>query len=194
MNYFHHQPGARGIAFVLLLVLMPISSKLPAQPGGDFTLTDHNGQPFNLQSQRGKTVLLFFGYTSCPDICPAELTKLASILRRAAKENDRLQVLFVSVDPARDSPEVLKKYVQFFHPGMIGLTGSEEEIRQVAQRYRAHIQRQSANTGNGYTVDHSSNLYVIDPQGKLTAVVPYGLPPEHVISLIRKIRPQHSGD
>ena len=183
----------RQILFTRLIALCIFGLLIPGlvaadrgQIGGDFELIDHNGQPFSLRSQRGKIVLMFFGYTSCPDICPAELSSLAKILRNLDEEQEKIQALFVTVDPTRDTPSVIKDYVQYFHPGMIGLTGSENEINKITQLYNVQVQQSPDQKGNPQ-IDHAANLYVINPQGKLSSIIPYGLPSEHVISVIHNV-------
>ena len=162
-------------------------AKTDSRLGGDFKLTDHNGHAFALSQLRGQVVLIFFGYTFCPDICPTELASLASVLRTLrAQGHDNIKALFITLDPARDTPEKLKDYVRFFHPDLIGLTGTRSEIEGVANRYRVRFQRQQG-MESYYTVDHTTNLYVIDSEGAVAALVPYGLPPEHVIRVASKI-------
>ena len=156
--------------------------------GGDFTLIDHHGQTFNLTQLRGKVVLIFFGYTYCPDICPTELASMAQLIRTLGTQKDQLQVLFITVDPARDTPAHLKDYVRFFSEDLIGLSGSEQQIEVVKQAY--HVQskvfREQASDQH-YSVDHSANLYVIDQAGKLVNIVPYGFPLAHVEQIVRTL-------
>ena len=154
--------------------------------GGDFTLTDHNGKTFELQQLRGKLVLIFFGYTFCPDICPTELSSLAKVLRSLGDDADKVSALFISVDPERDTPDKLKKYVPFFSPDLIGLTGSVSEISAVADAYRVQTKIHSKKKGNNYyLVDHSANLYVLGADGKMLNIIPFGLPPEHILQVIK---------
>jgi protein SCO1/2 len=132
-----------------------------------FTLTDHNGERHSLADFKGKAVLLFFGFTHCPDVCPTTLARAKLALQKLGPDASKVQVLFVSVDPQRDTPEVLKGYVTAFDPSFIGFTGTPEEIKQVAQDFRI-IYRKSEGKGPGdYTVDHSTQTYVYDPQGRL---------------------------
>lgn len=154
--------------------------------GGDFSLTDQHGQPFHLQQLRGKVVLLFFGYTSCPDICPTELAGMSKVLRLLKKDTAKVQGLFVSVDPERDRPQVLKEYVHYFDKSLIGLTGSASDIARVAAQYQVTYGKHLDSDG-GYSVDHTANLYVIDTNGKLHAIVPYGFPPEHVVAVVQDL-------
>lgn len=155
--------------------------------GGDFTLTDHNGDTFQLKQQRGKLVLVFFGYTYCPDICPTELSSIAKVLKSLEKEANKVKALFITIDPERDTVEKLKKYVPFFSSELTGLTGTTEEINRVADAY--HIQRKirSRNASStSYFVDHSANLFVIGSDGKILHIVPFGFPAEHILNVIKE--------
>lgn len=155
--------------------------------GGDFTLTDHNGNKFELQQLRGKLVLIFFGYTFCPDICPTELSTLARVLKSLGDDADNVASLFISIDPERDTPEKLKQYVPFYSPDLVGLTGSLEEVNKVADAY--HVQRkihQREESKSYYLVDHSANLYVVGTDGKMLHLIPFGLPAEHIQQVIQE--------
>lgn len=157
-----------------------------APAGGDFTLLSAGG-PVSLADFRGKVVLLYFGYTFCPDICPTELASVAAALRELEPEAAaRVAVIFVSVDPERDSPPHLKEYAAFFHPAIVGVTGTPEEIAAVARRYGVFYARQTADTAGGYVVDHSAELYVVAPDGRLAGRIPHAAPSAAVIAEIRK--------
>ena len=159
---------------------------LAAAPGGDFSLTDQNGGRFDLQQLRGKVVVLLFGYTYCPDICPTELSNLAAVFDALQAQASQVRGVFVSLDPERDTPKVLKDYVGYFSPDLIGLTGSPQAIARVARQYKVKYSKHATANG-GYSLDHSANLYVIDKTGKLDTVVPYGLPPEHLLRVVRSL-------
>jgi cytochrome oxidase Cu insertion factor (SCO1/SenC/PrrC family) len=178
------------VIFSLLLILPIWFGSCPAWAedgiGGDFSLTDQAGQPFRLAQLRGKVVLLFFGYTFCPDICPTELANLSAVLNELPHAGDQVQGVFVTVDPERDTPRVLADYVGYFSRHLIGLTGSPDQIAQVAEKYRVKY-RKNPRPGGAYSVDHSVNLYVIDRAGELATVIPYGLPPEHVLEVVRRL-------
>jgi protein SCO1/2 len=183
------------IVFFLLCSAMLSAEEGGDRIGGDFQLTDHNNQPFELNQLEGKLVLLFFGYTYCPDICPTELGNLAAVFDALGDQAEQVQGVFVSLDPARDTPEVLANYVSYFHPEMMGLTGNQTEIERVAKQYRVSYQRHERADG-GYSLDHSANLYLINAKGELAAVVPYGLPPEHVFEMVQGMLAEddlHSG-
>ncbi len=135
----------------------------------DFALIDQSGRPFQLSSQRGAEVVLVFGYTHCPDVCPATLARLAGIVHRLPPAlRDRVRVVFVSVDPERDRPAVLARYVRLFDPGFIGLTGTAAQLEPVFEAYFvAHERVADLASANGYEVAHSTLLYFIDPEGQL---------------------------
>lgn len=143
----------------------------------DFTLTDQNGMPFSLSSLRGKLVLMAFGFTSCPNICPTTLGDLAAAYRALPPADQaRVQVVFISVDPERDTPKVLKDYVPFFDKHFIGLTGSAEQIAKVAKAYGAFYERSyqsSKIAANYYTINHSTYVYVIGPNGRWIGLYDY---------------------
>lgn len=156
-----------------------------APKGGDFTLRSVAGS-LSLHDLRGKVVLLYFGYTLCPDICPTSLAFTAQGLAQLdAKELEKVQMLFVTVDPARDSLERLKDYTAFFHPSIIGLTGTPEEIAQAAKRYGASYAKQQVESAAGYVVDHSADTYLVAPDGSLYATLPHATPPGIVAAKIR---------
>lgn len=183
-----HKYFALSLLFVLILQLSiePAYSLEKKNVGGDFTLTDHNGEKFELKQLRGKLVLIFFGYTFCPDICPTELSSLAKVLRSLGDDADKVSALFVSVDPERDTPEKLKNYVPFFSPELIGLTGSTKEVSSVANAYRVQTKIHSKKKDTGYyLVDHSANLYVLGPKGDVLNIIPFGLPTEHILQVVR---------
>lgn len=162
----------------------PAAAPVPA--AGDFTLHAADG-PVSLRDYRGKVVLLAFGYTSCPDICPTSLAATAAALNRLPPaEADRVVGLFVSVDPERDTPARLKEYVAFFHPALVGATGSPAEVAAVAQQYGAYYAKHIAGSAAGYVVDHSSDTYLIDTVGRLLGRIPHGALPEQVMAEIRR--------
>ena len=156
-------------------------------PGGDFTLQSAAG-PVSLQDYRGKLVLLYFGYTYCPDICPTSLAATAEGLKLLAPEElARVAMLFVSVDPERDTPARLKEYAEFFHPDIVGATATPAVVDEVARRYGVFYAKQKVDTaGDGYVVDHTSDTYVITPDGRLVARIAHGTLPDQVAAVIRK--------
>jgi len=158
---------------------------LPA--GGDFTLQAASG-PVSLKDYRGKVVLIYFGYTYCPDVCPTSLAATSAGLKQlSAEEQARVAMIFISVDPERDTPARLKEYVEFFHPAMVGVTGSPEALAEIARRYGVFYARQKVETaGGGYVVDHTSDTYVLAPDGQLAGKLAHATPPDRVAAEIRK--------
>lgn len=158
-----------------------------ALPGGDFTLQTAT-EPWSLQAQRGKVVLVYFGYTYCPDICPTSLAATAAGLKLlSAEEQGKVAMVFISVDPERDTPTRLKEYVEFFHPAIVGATGTPENLAEIARRYGVFFARQPAASGaSGYVVDHSADTYVVGADGKLAGRIAHATPPEQVAQAIRK--------
>ncbi len=145
-----------------------------AEFGRELELTDFNGQRRKLTDFRGKAVVVFFGYTHCPDVCPTTLSELASAVKKLGPAGDKVQVLFVTADPERDTPEVLKLYVSAFNPGFLGLRGTPEETARVAKEFKVILQKNPGGDPNNYTVDHSSGTYIYDTSGKLRLYAGYG--------------------
>jgi len=156
--------------------------------GGDFALTDHRGAPFHLQDQRGKIVLLFFGFTSCPDACPTTLFKLGQALKLLGEGPDGPLVVFVTVDPARDTPKALGEYLANFSLPAVGLSGDDGQIQQVAARYGASYKRGQDTAGGGYLMDHTDRIFLIDQQGALRYLFSRDDPPEKIAELAGKLR------
>lgn len=134
--------------------------------GGAWNLTDFRGRPQKVSDFQGKVVVLFFGYTSCPDICPTALAKYAALLRDQAIPAGRLQVVFISLDAQRDTPDRLQEYLHWFHPDILGLTGDESQIAEVAQKFRVTAIKKEIPGSMGYVIDHSAGAYVLDPKGQ----------------------------
>jgi len=155
--------------------------------GGDFTLTDHNGQRFGLQQQRGKVVLLFFGYTFCTEACPVALGKVKQVYHLLGDGQKQVQTIFVSVDPQRDTPAVLKDFLQYFSVGAIGLTGTKDEIDAVVKQYQAHYQIEQSDSAAGYHVSHSTYLYAIDQQGLVKGRFKHTDPPEAIAESVKQL-------
>ncbi len=161
-----------------------------APTGGDFSLDGPKG-PVALHDYAGKLVLLYFGYTYCPDICPTSLMVWQQALAALSPaEMVKVQPIFVSVDPERDTIERLADYAQFFHSSMIGLTGKPEQLKEIAGRYGAVFARVEGASASGYVVDHSAMTYVVDAHGQLVASVPHGASAEQLLAEIRKYLPK----
>jgi protein SCO1 len=141
--------------------------------GKELNLPDHNGKMRSLADFRGKVVTVFFGFTHCPDACPTTLAEMAQVMRELGPDGSRVQVLFVTVDPERDTPAVLRQYVPSFHPEFLGLCGDAESTARVAKEFKVFYQKQPAKDG-GYSVDHSAGTYVFDREGRLRLFAPYG--------------------
>ena len=142
--------------------------------GKDFPLLDAHGQPRSLKDFHGKVVVVFFGYTQCPDVCPTTLQELVEAKALLGEQGERLQGVFVSVDPERDTPEVLRAYAEAFDPNMVALTGTPEQISAVAKDFKVFFKKVESKQPGHYTVDHSAGLYVYDPQGNLRVYHRYG--------------------
>ncbi len=140
--------------------------------GGPFTLTDGAGNAVTDRSFRGKYMLVYFGYTFCPDVCPTTLTEMADALDKLGSRADKVQPLFITVDPARDTAPVVQRYAAAFSPRMDGLTGTAEQVAAVAKEYRVYYAPHRTGPDPGdYTMDHSSILYVMDPQGRFAGII-----------------------
>jgi protein SCO1/2 len=146
--------------------------------GRNFSLTDATGKPRTLADYRGKAVVIFFGYTQCPDVCPTTLAELAEVMKRLGPDADRVQVLFVTIDPERDTADLLGKYVPAFDPRFMGLRGDAAATEAVAKEFKIIYQKQPGATPGSYTMDHSAGTYIFDPQGRLRLYVSYGQGPE----------------
>ena len=153
--------------------------------GRQFSLSDHNGQSRTLADFSGKVVVIFFGYTSCPDICPTMLSRLASVLGALGPQADKVQVLFVTVDPERDSAARLREFVPWFHPSFIGLRGDAAQTRAVSEEFRVFSARKEVGSELGYLIDHSAGAYVYDPAGRLRLYVKDGADVEAIAADIR---------
>jgi protein SCO1/2 len=139
-----------------------------------FTLTDHNGQTRSLSDFKGKVVVLFFGYTQCPDVCPTSLSELTEVKRLLGAEADKLQGVFVTVDPARDTAELLKAYMANFDPSFVAFVPTDEELAKVAKDFKIYYKKAEGKTPTSYTMDHSAFSYVYDTQGRLRLYSRYG--------------------
>lgn len=169
--------------FILLLVALLAGCEKPKLPSpfhasdigamfteADFRLTDHNGKTRTLADFRGKAVVLFFGYTHCPDVCVTTLADLAQVMQLLGKDADKVQVLFITVDPERDKPELLAQYAPAFHPSFLGLYGDAQATAQAAKAF--YVAYEKRPTASGYNMDHTVGAFLVDPKGKVRLRAP----------------------
>jgi cytochrome oxidase Cu insertion factor (SCO1/SenC/PrrC family) len=154
--------------------------------GAPFTLINPQGKPVSLADFRGKLVLLYFGYTACPDVCPTDLLAIAQTLTSLGKAGTAVQPLFVTLDPARDTPEVLRAYAAAFHPRLIALTGSEADIRRVATAYKVFYEKVRVERSDLYLIDHSAFTFLLGRDGKFLMFFPPGTTPERMAVMVRE--------
>jgi protein SCO1/2 len=154
----------------------------PPAPAADFTLTDQNGQPFTLSEQRGKLVLIFFGYTNCPDVCPITLSEFKRVKDGLQEQADRVEFVYITVDPERDTVERMAQYLPNFDPQFVGLSGDEVEMQPVWEAYGVYREKQDLGSAAGYLVDHSTRTYLIDADGNWRINFPYGTDPELIVA------------
>ena len=147
-----------------------------AEYAKDFKLTDFDGKPRTLADFKGKAVVLFFGFTQCPDVCPTTMTELAQVKKLLGADGDKVQGLFVSIDPERDTPAVLKEYMQNFDPSFLGLyAGSPEALAALAKDFKVYYKKVDGPTPTSYTMDHTAASFVYDPEGRLRLYTRYGI-------------------
>lgn len=156
------------------------------EPAPSFTLTADTGEPAGIDAYAGKVVLMYFGYTFCPDICPASLAELADAMDYLGADSADVQVVMVSVDPARDTPELLGDYVDHFDPSFVGMTGTDEEIAAVADLYNVYYQAHEGTAATGYLVDHWAGVIVVDREGRLVEMLGFGTKGEAIAADIRE--------
>lgn len=140
----------------------------------ELSLTDHTGKPRTLSDFRGRVVVVFFGYVHCPDVCPTTLAELKSVVDGLGEDGKRIQVLFVTVDPERDTQAVLSQYVPAFHPSFIGLHGSADQLARTAKEFKVFFQKAPGSRPDNYTVDHTAGSYVYDPEGRIRLFANHG--------------------
>lgn len=150
-----------------------------------FTLTDQHGKSRTLAEFKGKAVTVFFGYTQCPDVCPTNLTTMAQVVKLLGADGGRLQVLFVTVDPQRDTQQLLSEYMPAFNPNFIGLRGDAVTTERVMKDFRIFAQKQGDIAGGNYTVDHTAGTYAYDPQGRLRLYIRHGEAPQNIAEDLR---------
>jgi len=154
--------------------------------GGPFALIDHTGKPRTEQDFKGKLLLVYFGFTYCPDICPTDLQDIGLAIDQLGEAGDEIQPLFITVDPERDTPAHLAEYVSMFHPRLIGLTGDAAAIRNAADAYKVYYAKVANEAGTDYTVDHTAFMYLMGADGKYLGFFPPGTTPERIVGAIRQ--------
>jgi protein SCO1/2 len=158
-----------------------------AEFGRELRLAGHDGKPRTLADFQGKVVAVFFGFTHCPDVCPTTLATMREVKEKLGADGARLQVIFVTVDPERDTPELLSKYVTAFDPTFLGLHGTQEEIAQAAKAFKVYYQKVPGKTPDTYTMDHTASTYLYDPQGRLRLFVRHGQSVDPIVQDIRAL-------
>jgi cytochrome oxidase Cu insertion factor (SCO1/SenC/PrrC family) len=162
-----------------------MSGKAPV--GGPFTLTDQYGKLRSLADFRGKIVLLYFGYTFCPDVCPTDLLQIANLIKSLGKDGDNLQPVFVTLDPERDTQEFLRNYIASFHPRFVALRGSEAEVRRVATAYKVYFEKVNPPNSSTYFIDHTAFIFLLDREGRYVAFFPPGTTTERMAVMVREL-------
>lgn len=178
--------GRRADAARLMNELM--TGKTPV--GGPFTLTDPDGRRRHLPDFRGKVVLLYFGYTFCPDVCPTDLMAIGQLIRSLGTDGDEVQPVFVTLDPERDTGEVLRAYATSFHPRFVSLSGTEDEVRRVATSYKVFFEKVTPPGASTYLIDHAAFVFLLDREGRYAGLFPPGTPPERMAVMVRELLPK----
>ena len=185
------------LAIVLLAILLagcdaPYQYQGTAYPEPlatpEFTLTSESGEPFQLSDLKGKVALLFFGYTTCPDFCPTTLTEARKVLEGLGRQADDVVFLFVTVDPERDTAEKLASYTDAFHPNVIGLTGTEQQLQEVYKQFKVRVEREEMpGSALGYLMGHTTRMYLVDQTGNLLLSFSYGTPWETILEDVKHL-------
>jgi len=147
----------------------------------DFALTDHTGKPRTLADFKGKAVVVFFGYTQCPDVCPTTMAEMANVMKELGPLANKVQVLFITIDPERDTQQLLAKYVPAFDPRFLGLFGDKAATEKVAKEFKVFYQKNPGKEPGSYTMDHTAGSYIFDPQGRIRLFVRHGQGPEPIV-------------
>lgn len=150
-------------------------------------LLDHTGKPRQLTDFKGKVIALFFGYTHCPDVCPTTLTELANVMKLLGNQSNEVQVLFVTLDPERDTQQILSKFVPYFDQRFIGLYGTSEQIKSAAKNFRVYYEKQTTTGKSGYSIDHSAGIYLFDKSGKIRIYLKFGQDEKEIAHDIRTL-------
>lgn len=174
--------GAAAATFALAALLLAGCGRVSfknaditgADWGREFSLTDHNGKPRTLADFKGKVVVVFFGYVRCPDVCPTTLADMKAVVEELGEDGKQVQVLFVTVDPERDTPALLAQYVPAFHPSFLGLYGTPEQTALVAKEFKVYYQKVPGSSPGSYSIDHTAGSYVFDRNGRIRLFVSHG--------------------
>jgi protein SCO1/2 len=158
-----------------------------AEYARDFKLTDMNGQVRTLSDFKGKVVVVFFGYAQCPDVCPTTMTEMAQVKQKLGKNGDKLQVVFITVDPERDTPEIMKAYMGAFDPAFVALIPTPEQLAAVAKDFKVYYKKVDGKTPTSYSMDHSAAQYIYDPQGRLRLYARYGAGVDPMVADIKAL-------
>jgi protein SCO1/2 len=153
--------------------------------GGEFTLTNQHNEPFSLSDARGKVVMIFFGFTSCADTCPTTLIKMVAAMKQLGPLSERVLPVFISVDAKRDTPEVIRQYAAYFHPSMVALTGTQEEVEAVAKQYRTPVLVRKPSESGFYVVDHGSRLFFVNQEGGLANILMFEGSAEEIANIVK---------
>lgn len=200
-------PGSRSVAVAALLALaaalggcdklMPTPAAsfksvdvTGAEYGRELKLSDVDGKPRTLADFKGKVTVVFFGYTHCPDVCPTTLAELAEVKAKLGVDGERVQAVFVTVDPERDTPELLKAYMQNFGPGFVALRGTPEQTAAAAREFKVFYMKVPGRTEGSYTVDHTAGSYILDAQGRLRLFARYGMPADALAADLQQLLKQ----
>jgi protein SCO1/2 len=159
--------------------------------GGPFTLTAHTGERVTAEDLKGKFALMFFGFTNCPDVCPTTLADVAETMDLLGDEAEAVQPVFVTLDPERDTPEALRSYVNAFDPRILGLTGTTEEIKKMADTFRIAYGKEAEDANGNYSISHQANTYLMSPEGNFMIHFSFGTPPETMAKVIRQAIDAH---
>ena len=189
------QRVALALALLLAVIVGPalaangdyIGRQVQATEAWALGLPDHQGQLRRIEDFRGRVMLVFFGFTHCPDVCPTELARLSEVMRLLGSESQRVQVLFVTLDPSRDSPELLRRYVAAFSPSFVALRGSESETARVAKAFRVFYRRLEGSAPGRYTLEHAAYVHAIDPLGRPRLRLTGTMSPEEIAADVRRL-------
>lgn len=165
----------------------------PATPADDFQLTDQNGNAYRLSDQQGKVVVLFFGYTHCPDFCPVTLAQFRDLKASLEEQSEQVEFVFITVDPEQDPVSRMKEYVDAFDPKLVGLTGTRSELELVWKNYGVYQEKHTGHDETDTTVDHSTRTYLVDQQGKLLLTYPFGFETDKIVQDIHLLLDSGSG-